>query len=93
MVRQTRLLIRPDEIAAIRVTCRHCDNAVLLRLATAETLPDDCPMCGQSQWLVDTHAHRLVTVLRQIQRHPDSTTTAHLHLEVDDQEPAKEATP
>ncbi|MCY3748919.1 MAG: hypothetical protein OXG64_06450 [Chloroflexi bacterium] len=56
---------------------------MLLRLTTTETLPDDCPLCEQRGWLVDTHAHRLVTVLQQIRRHPDTPTTARLHLEID----------
>ena len=64
MVKQTRHIFEVGDILAIMVECKNCANEITLRLHSDKTIPDDCPMCKCSKWIVRTHADRLVKALR-----------------------------
>ena len=64
MVKQTRHIFEVKDILAIRVECKNCHNEITLRLNSDKGIPDDCPMCKCSRWIVGTYADRLVKTLR-----------------------------
>ena len=64
LVKQTRVIFEVKDVLAIRVECKNCANEIALRLNSDKSIPDDCPMCRCSQWIVGTYADRLIKTLR-----------------------------
>ena len=85
MVKQIRHIFEVKDILAIRVECKNCHNEITLRLCSDEKIPDDCPMCKCSQWVMGTYADRLVKTLRDAYS-SDPKVKTFIRFEIDGEE-------
>ena len=85
MIKQTRHIFEVKDILSIRVECKNCANEISLRLHSDKTIPDDCPMCKCSRWVLGTQADRLVKALRDAySADPKAKTTIRLEIDGDE---------
>ncbi len=85
MVKQTKHLFQVRDIRAVRVECKKCSNEIILRLCTEQTIPDECPMCRCSNWILGTYADDIVRQLRKALG-ADERVNSTIRFEVDGEE-------
>lgn len=81
MVKETRIVFEIKDIQAFKVRCKKCSNEISLSIESDCGIPDECPMCKKSQWLVGSGAGRLLNVLRYILSE-DPNVGSSVHLEI-----------
>jgi hypothetical protein len=85
MVKETRITFEVKDIRAFGVRCKKCTNEITLRLESDKGIPEECPMCKESRWLIGSGAPGFLQALRAVYaKDPQSGATVRLEIEAED---------
>ena len=73
MIRETRVLIDPEDVVEVLLTCLECQSGVSCRVERGRKMPTTCPHCG-ADWQDAENERALLKTLRHMQSSPNSET-------------------